>query len=152
MKWGKRKSDNQSYPKTRKPKLSKTGSTRAVSGIKFTKLAKGKPNVKVFGGDIYIYDKHGNEIVSWVSSEWKEDPSIIPSIKNAIKLSNNPEKLKRVIGGDLTNKELDAEHYKSMRILNKQSPRKCSKCHHGNLCHDGHICLFEGCDCEENLK
>lgn len=31
---------------------------------------------------------HDNEeIVHWVSDEWEEDPSIVPSISNAIKLS-----------------------------------------------------------------
>jgi len=31
---------------------------------------------------------HGKEeIVHWVSDEWEEDPSIVPSIANAIKLA-----------------------------------------------------------------
>jgi hypothetical protein len=31
---------------------------------------------------------HDNEeIVHWVSDEWEEDPSIVPSISNAIKLA-----------------------------------------------------------------
>ena len=53
---------------------------------------------------------------------------------------------------EMSNEELDSEHYESMRILNKSSLIRCSKCNHGNLCHDGHICLFEGCDCEGILK
>jgi len=47
-----------------------------------------------------------------------------------------------------THAQMDAEHYQSMRELNKQSPTKCKRCGHGTLCHDGHICLAEGCTCE----
>lgn len=43
--------------------------------------------VDVFSDGIYIYDALGNEIVSWISDEWERDPSIVPSIANAVKLA-----------------------------------------------------------------
>lgn len=37
-------------------------------------------------GAIYIYDIDGVEIHSWTEDEWKEDPTVVMAICNAIKL------------------------------------------------------------------
>jgi|TARA_R110001592_G_C13073511_1_gene742015 hypothetical protein len=45
-----------------------------------------KPDVIITESSVTI--THNNEeIVHWVSDEWEEDPSIVPSITNAIKLA-----------------------------------------------------------------
>jgi hypothetical protein len=45
-----------------------------------------KPDVIITENSVTI--THDNEeIVHWVSDEWEEDPSIVPSITNAIKLA-----------------------------------------------------------------
>lgn len=36
---------------------------------------------------IRIADAEGREIVMWERSEWREDPSIVPSIVNAVRLA-----------------------------------------------------------------
>lgn len=42
------------------------------------------------------------EIVHWVSDEWEEDPSIVPSIANAIKLAyEDVFELRRLVGKPL---------------------------------------------------
>ena len=46
---------------------------------------------------------HNNEeIVHWVSDEWEEDPSIVPSIANAIKIAyEDVFELRRLVGKPL---------------------------------------------------
>jgi len=46
---------------------------------------------------------HNNEeIVHWVSDEWEEDPTIVPSIANAIKLAyKDVFELRRLVGKPL---------------------------------------------------
>lgn len=42
------------------------------------------------------------EIVHWVSDEWEEDPSIVPSIANAIKIAyEDVFELRRLVGKPL---------------------------------------------------
>jgi hypothetical protein len=42
------------------------------------------------------------EIVHWVSDEWEEDPSIVPSIANAIKIAyEDIFELRRLVGKPL---------------------------------------------------
>ena len=42
------------------------------------------------------------EIVHWVSDEWEEDPTIVPSIANAIKLAyEDVFELRRLVGKPL---------------------------------------------------
>ena len=44
--------------------------------------------VKIEITDYFISVNQGkNEIVGWHVDEWKEDPSIVPSIANAIKMA-----------------------------------------------------------------
>jgi hypothetical protein len=46
---------------------------------------------------------HNNEeIVHWVSDEWEEDPTIVPSIANAIKIAyEDVFELRRLVGKPL---------------------------------------------------
>lgn len=50
--------------------------------------------------EVVINDRDGNEIVKWVRKEWEDDPSILPSISNAIKLSyeGKYDEIKHLIG------------------------------------------------------
>lgn len=41
-------------------------------------------NVKIFNGEVYIYDNKGNEIVMWSREEWEEDPDLIAIINSVI--------------------------------------------------------------------
>lgn len=42
------------------------------------------------------------EIVHWISDEWEEDPSIVPSIANAIKIAyEDVFELRRLVGKPL---------------------------------------------------
>lgn len=53
---------------------------------------------------IYIYDDNGTEIVSWTEQEWIDDPSIVPSICNAIyiRLTEGAQGLREAIWWGLT--------------------------------------------------
>ena len=43
-------------------------------------------NSDMTGGGVYIYDRHGKEIVSWTEDEWKQDATSVVATCNAIKL------------------------------------------------------------------
>jgi len=59
-------------------------------------------NVTVEKDHVLIFDDDGQEIVIWVSDEWEEDPTIIPAIRNAIRLANQGkvEDMKKAIDYD----------------------------------------------------
>lgn len=51
---------------------------------------------------IYIRDEHG-EIVCWVEDEWKEDPDVVYSIVNAVRMyyEEGSSKLRETIGREV---------------------------------------------------
>jgi hypothetical protein len=62
----------------------------------------GKPELVELTEDaVYIHDTDGDEIVCWVQSEWEDDPTIVPSIINAVKvvLTEGPDALRKMISG-----------------------------------------------------
>lgn len=57
-----------------------------------------KVTVEITDDFVRIYEGE-EEIVGWVNDEWEEDPSIVPSIANAIHLAyTNFEYLKKILG------------------------------------------------------
>lgn len=56
-------------------------------------------NVKIEIDDDHVAIIHkGKEIVGWNKDEWNEDPSIVPSIANAILLgATDVERLKKIL-------------------------------------------------------
>lgn len=74
--------------------------TEVVNEIGKEKEAEYKSSMKVEIGKDFISVTEGkNEIVYWHEDEWKEDPSIITSIANAIKMAyTNPKELKKKLG------------------------------------------------------
>jgi hypothetical protein len=71
--------------------------------------------VEITGDGVYIHDLQGEEIVCWVESEWTEDPSIVPTILNAVKiaLTKGPEEVRRIIHrGDRDDDDSDVEFRK----------------------------------------
>ncbi len=60
----------------------------------------GSKNVEIFTDSVHIYDDNGQEVVMWDSKEWKDDPAIIPLIKNTIKLAKQGkiDEIKKRIG------------------------------------------------------
>lgn len=70
-----------------------------------------KATIKITNDFVRIYEGE-EEIVGWVSDEWDEDPSILPSIANAILIAsgdNGIKELKRTLGkltsGDYVSEE-----------------------------------------------
>jgi hypothetical protein len=60
-----------------------------------------KPEVIITESSVTILHDD-EEIVHWVSDEWEEDPSIVPSITNAIKLAyTDVFELRRLVGKPL---------------------------------------------------
>ena len=60
-----------------------------------------KPEVIITESSVTILHDD-EEIVHWVSDEWEEDPSIVPSIANAIKLAyTDIFELRRLVGKPL---------------------------------------------------
>jgi len=59
-----------------------------------------KDRVAFEGDAIALYDEEGIEIVRWVKDEWVEDPDVVLSIVNAVRLfyQDGPRAVKRVIG------------------------------------------------------
>jgi hypothetical protein len=56
-----------------------------------------------FGKDfIAIYDRHG-EVVRWVMQEWIEDPSIVLSIANAVRIASVGKDIRGIIEGGIGN-------------------------------------------------
>ena len=50
--------------------------------------------VDICEDEVTIYTEDGTEVVHWVCDEWIEDPTIVPSIANAIHLAHtDPVKL-----------------------------------------------------------
>lgn len=83
---GVRKARNRFHPKGYKPPT--FGKKKPEGTWEITKTDYGSSkNVEIFNDEVTIYDDNGQEVVKWISDEWKEDPSIIPAIKNAIKLA-----------------------------------------------------------------
>lgn len=62
-----------------------------------------KANVHIDKDSISICDRFGSEIVMWHEDEWKEDPSVVFSIANAILIAKTEgeQSLKKILG--LTN-------------------------------------------------
>lgn len=57
-----------------------------------------KPRVEITNEFVRIYEGE-EEIVGWVNDEWEEDPTILPSIANAIHLAHtNFNHLKKILG------------------------------------------------------
>ena len=59
-----------------------------------------KATVEITDDFVRIYEGK-KEIVGWVSDEWIEDPTILPSITNAINIANQDNgvrELKRILG------------------------------------------------------
>ena len=59
-----------------------------------------KATIEITNDFVIIYEGD-EEIVGWVSDEWDEDPSILPSIANAILIAsgdNGIKELKRTLG------------------------------------------------------
>jgi hypothetical protein len=66
--------------------------------------------VDIIPEEITVYLEDGTEVVHWVEDEWKEDPSIVTSIANAIHLAHtDPDKLVT----------LNQAHIDSQRRLNE---------------------------------
>jgi len=70
-----------------------------------------KATIKITNDFVRIYERE-EEIVGWVSDEWDEDPSILPTIANAILIAsgdNGIKELKRTLGkltsGDYVSEE-----------------------------------------------
>ena len=70
-----------------------------------------KATIEITNDFVRIYEGD-EEIVGWVSDEWDEDPSILPSIANAILIAsgdNGIKELKRTLGkltsGDYVSEE-----------------------------------------------
>lgn len=55
--------------------------------------------IEITEGAIRIYDADGKEIVGWVQSEWVEDPEVVYSIANAVRItcSSGADELKRIL-------------------------------------------------------
>lgn len=67
--------------------------------IQIAKVKPNDPNIEATDGEIFIFDDDGQEVVMWNKDEWIEDPSIIPAIKNAVRLAKKGkvEELKELI-------------------------------------------------------
>ena len=56
-----------------------------------------KLTVEIYPEEITIYMEDGTEVVHWVEDEWKEDPTIVTAIANAIHLAHtDPETLCKI--------------------------------------------------------
>lgn len=55
-------------------------------------------HVDITEDSIRIYDGLGTEIVGWTETEWKDDPTIVIAIANAINLAHvDPGRLRRLV-------------------------------------------------------
>ncbi len=96
---GIRKSRNKFHPKGYKPPT--FGKKKPAGKWEITKTDySGSKNVEIFTDSVHIYDNNGQEVVMWDSKEWKDDPSIIPAIKNYIKLAKEGrvDEIKKMVG------------------------------------------------------
>ena len=65
--------------------------------------------------EITISTSDGLEVVHWIKDEWEEDPSIVPSIANAIfQACENPSHLISI----------NIEHLNSQKMINKKHKKK----------------------------
>lgn len=51
-----------------------------------------------FGEDFITISDNKVEVVHWVQNEWEEDPSVVFSIANAIKLACEGKEIRKIIG------------------------------------------------------
>lgn len=95
---GVRKAKNRFHPKGYKPPT--FGKKKPEGKWEITETSYGSKNVVRDHDEVTIYDDNGQEVVKWIRDEWEEDPSVIPAIKNAIKLANEGkiDELKQRIG------------------------------------------------------
>ena len=70
------------------------------SGIAAIAYAKLKKELEITTGGVYIYDKNGNEIMSWMEDEWKEDVTSVVATCNAINVfyTEGEEALQKICG------------------------------------------------------
>lgn len=56
--------------------------------------------VAIEGDAVVLYDEAGTEIVRWLSDEWVEDPDVVYSIVNAVRVfyKDGPSAVRRIIG------------------------------------------------------
>lgn len=94
---GVRKARNRFHPKGYKPPT--FGKKKPAGTWEITKTRVGSKNVVRDQNEVTIFDDNGVEVVKWVRDEWEEDPTIIPAIRNAIKLANQGrvDEIKRLI-------------------------------------------------------
>ena len=97
--------------------------TTHPTGMQIAKVKPNDPNVAVeeeFGKSfVTIFDDDGQEVVTWVEDEWIEDPSIIPAIKNAVRLAKQGkvEEIKRMINFEEFHPEFDPEVERVFQIF-----------------------------------
>lgn len=55
--------------------------------------------ITITGDGVYIADADGTELVCWIKDEWIEDPNVVISIVNAVKIAMmDVQQLKDIIG------------------------------------------------------